>query len=153
VHQNNILYVTSEQALYVHDLYSRKLQNLYEDTTVTKTITKCAVSNDGLRIYITDADHNRLVTLDKQGNQLATLTDDDMIRPEAVHVTPGGHVFVVCSSSQTVLQISHDGRSKLATVANASDALNIPLCVIYNQQNECLLVGCGGPRIAELKLI
>ena len=153
VHQNNILYVTSEQALYVHDLYSRKLQNLYEDTTVTKTITKCAVSNDGLRIYITDADHNRLVTIDNQGNLLATLTDDDMIRPEAVHVTPSGHVFVVCSSSQTVLQISHDGRSKLATVANANYALNIPLCVIYSQQNACLLVGCWGPRIAELKLI
>jgi len=152
-HRNDLLYVTSEQVLYVYKMYGRQVKKLYEDTTDTKTTTKCAVSNDGLRIYITDADHNRLVTIDNQGNLLATLTDDDMIRPEAVHVTPGGHVFVVCSSSQTVLQISHDGRSKLATVANASHALNIPLCVIYNHQKECLLVGCWGQRIAELKLV
>jgi len=153
-YQSEQLFVTSGQALYVYKMDGQLVRKLFEDTTAQLTVSRCAVSNDADMIFITDKAHNRLVTLDNQGNILATLTDvDDVMRkPEGVHVTSQGHVFVVCTGSQTVLQISHDGKSRVQTMARNPPGISRPNCVIYHRMTQSLLVGGSDLEITELGL-
>jgi len=127
--------------IYVHNMDGDVAQKLYDNTSDKLTVYKCAVSDDGGNIYVTDRSHNRIISLDNQGNQLvATLTDDVIQRPAGVHVTPYGHVFVVCFENRRILQISQDGGSVLTSLAQNVHAVNGPRCVLFHQLNERLLV-------------
>jgi len=141
-HSDNI-YVLSGQALYKYTGDGEMVKKLYEtmtgeDTTGTCNFDSCALSNDGSIIFITDYVNDLLITVDNQGNHLATLKDVEMEEPLRVHVMPSGHVLVSCL--KTVLQISQDGDSTVGTLL--SDEAIDPLCVIYHHKKQRLLIGC-----------
>ncbi|XP_052801799.1 uncharacterized protein LOC128232338 [Mya arenaria] len=130
-HYAGQLYISSGCALYVYTMSGQKVKKLYEDNSWYNTVQKCVISNDGKRIYITNCDADELITLDNNGNKLASLTGPDIFAPR-VHVAPAGQVFVCCLNSNTVLQ---------ATLAREKDGVNGPSDLFFSSRTPlCLLL-------------
>ncbi|XP_052778749.1 uncharacterized protein LOC128216220 [Mya arenaria] len=140
-HHGNNLYISSDTVLYVHTMTGKQVKKLYEDKTGGDTVVRFAISNDGKTIYITNYSNNQLITLDNLGNKLATFTDPDLLGPAGVHVTTAGHVFVCCWTSDTVLQVDKDGKTKLATLAREQDGVYIPKALFFSSRSSSLVVG------------
>ncbi|XP_052230612.1 uncharacterized protein LOC127844446 [Dreissena polymorpha] len=140
-HHQGALYITSWTALYHYTLTGTLVKKLYEDTGGTNTVFKCALSPDGERIFVTNLTNNKLLTLAKDGALLSTFTDSDLQKPHGLHVTPAGQVLVCAQSSNTVIQVDHEGRNKLATLASNKDGESGPLSVCYNTNTDEIIVG------------
>ncbi|XP_052779587.1 uncharacterized protein LOC128216915 [Mya arenaria] len=151
-HHGGQLYISSGTALYVYTMSGRKVKKLYEDKYGGNTVRKCAISNDGKTIFITNREKHQLITLDNNGNKLALLTDPDMKGPTGVHVTPAGHVFVCCIDSDTVLQVDKDGKKKLATLARKEDGLYGPGDLLFSSSTSSLIVGGFKDTLLVIKL-
>ncbi|XP_052817767.1 uncharacterized protein LOC128243836 [Mya arenaria] len=152
-HHGGQLYIASYNALYVYTLSGQKVKMLYEDKSRGITVDKCAISNDGKSIYITNCSKHQLITLDNNGNKLALLTDHDMKKPTGVHVTPAGHVFICCRDSDTVLQVDKDGKKKLATLTRKEDGVNGPRVLFFSSRSSSLIVGGEKDTLLVVKLI
>ncbi|XP_052781446.1 uncharacterized protein LOC128217997 [Mya arenaria] len=144
------LYISSGHALYVYTMSGQKMKKLYEDKSGGTTVKKCAISNDGKTIYITNSSKHQLITLDNNGNKLASLTDPDMETPTGVHVTTAGHVFVCCWNSCTVLQVDRDGKKKLATLARK---VRRTRDLFFSSRTSSLIVGGYKDTLLGIKLI
>ncbi|XP_052778556.1 uncharacterized protein LOC128215999 [Mya arenaria] len=140
-HHSGRLYITSDTALYSYDKAGNDRRKLFEDKSDTLTVLKCAVSSDGSKIYVANYSKDQLLTLDKAGNKLATLSDPDMKSPTAIHLSPLGHVFVCSYVSNTVLQLNSEGKTKLAKLAAQSDGVKLPVSLRYSSRTSSLLVG------------
>ncbi|XP_052780966.1 uncharacterized protein LOC128217690 [Mya arenaria] len=147
------LYISSGTALYVYTMSGQKVKRLYDDISGTFTVMKCAISNDGETIYITNYTGHELITLNNKGKKQASLTDPDMKSPIGVHVTSAGHVFVCCSSSGTVLQVDKDGKKKLATLARKEDGVCRPYSLFFSSRTSSLIVGGEKDTVLVIKLI
>ncbi|XP_052269217.1 uncharacterized protein LOC127870781 [Dreissena polymorpha] len=77
-HQGN-LYFTSGTALYHYNVDGTLVSEMYEGTTPRlnsrTTVTSCAVSPDGDRIYVLNWESGQLVTLSRDGKVISKLTD------------------------------------------------------------------------------
>ncbi|KAH3897971.1 hypothetical protein DPMN_022167 [Dreissena polymorpha] len=102
-------------------------------------VYRCAVSPTGDRLYITNYDQNKLLTLARDGTLLATYTDPALYSPRGLHVTPAGQVLVCGWTSNTVLQVGWEGESKLATPEWYG--VNGPLSVCYSSTTSSIIVG------------
>jgi len=151
-HHDDHLYVTTCTALHVYDMAGGQGRQLYSDETGQDTVTRCAVSSDGSRIYITNFTH-QLITLNKDGTTLSTLTHPDMHNPATPHVTAQGHVFVTCWERNTVVQVTEkNNQQTVTTLAGANNGLTEPWSLCF-YSNTSLLVGqCDNDNIVELKL-
>ncbi|XP_052265573.1 uncharacterized protein LOC127868045 [Dreissena polymorpha] len=146
-HHQGALYITSRTALYHYTLTGTLVKKIYEDAGGAVTVFKCALSPDGERIFVTNFTNHKLLTLAKDGALLSTFTDSDLQKPHGLHVTPGGQVLVCAWTSNTVIQVDHEGRKKLATLASNKDAVRgplsvcRPLSVCYNTNTDQIIVG------------
>ncbi|XP_052778629.1 uncharacterized protein LOC128216077 [Mya arenaria] len=152
-HHGGKLYISSSTALYVYTLSGKKVKTLYEEKSGGRTVMKCVISNDGETIYITNYGTHQLITLDKNGNLLASLTDPYMTYPTGVHVTPAGHVFVCCFDSDAVMQVDKDGKKKLATLARERDGVYGPYDLFFSSRTSSLIVGGWKDTLLVIKLI
>ncbi|KAH3770400.1 hypothetical protein DPMN_171685 [Dreissena polymorpha] len=94
--------------------------------TMTRTIWKCAVSPTGDKLYISNWDHKKLLTLARDGTLLAIFIDPELAYPLGVHATPAGQVLVCGYWSNTVLQVDCVEMKKLATLATEKDGVLAP---------------------------
>ncbi|XP_052807057.1 uncharacterized protein LOC128236212 [Mya arenaria] len=140
-HYEGKLYVGSLNALYLYTTDGSLVKKVYQDTSAKVTVNHFALSTDGSKIYIPVSSHQKIVTIDTTGNILATLQDPDLDWPYSVHVSEGGHVFVCSLTSQTVVQIDHEGRKKLATLVRKGDGIYNPQAVWYSTHTGRLIVG------------
>ncbi|XP_052265753.1 uncharacterized protein LOC127868161 [Dreissena polymorpha] len=139
-HQQGALYITSRTALYHYTLTGTHVKKLYEDTRGSCTVFKCALSPDGEQIFVTNYTYNKLFTLAKNGALLSTFTNSDLQQPYGLHVTPTGQVLVCGFTSNTVIQVNHKGKKKLATLAS-KDGVSKPVSVCYNTNTDQVIVG------------
>ncbi|KAH3749406.1 hypothetical protein DPMN_183904 [Dreissena polymorpha] len=102
---------------------------------------RCAVCPTGDKLYITNDDHDKVLTLARNGSVLATFTDPALKGPEGVHVTPAGQVLVCGSLSHTIIQVDDEGRKKLAILTTKKDGVVSPHSVCYNRHTASILVG------------
>jgi len=153
VHHRGHLYVTTCTSLHVYDMADDQGRQLYSDETGKYTVNRCAVSPDGSRIYITNYTCNQLITLDKDGTTLSTLTHPELRCPATPHVTPQGHVFVTCCRRNTVVQVTEkNNQQTVTTLAGENNGLTRP-CSLCFYSNTSLLVGqWDDDNIVELKL-
>ncbi|XP_052259879.1 uncharacterized protein LOC127864229 [Dreissena polymorpha] len=86
VHHKGDLFICSYTALYKYSLSGTLVCRLYEDTSASVTVYKCAVSPTGDRLYITGY-QDKLLTLARDGTLLATYTDPALRDPLGLHVT------------------------------------------------------------------
>ncbi|KAH3779132.1 hypothetical protein DPMN_180611 [Dreissena polymorpha] len=114
---------------------------MYEDTFRYLTVGRCAVSPSGDRIYVTNYEHHKLLTLARDGTVISTFTDTELQRPWGVHVTPAGQVLVCGHFSHTVIQVDREGKKKIATLATQKDTIKYPLSVFYNWKSGSVIVG------------
>jgi len=144
------LYVTTCTSLHVYDLKSGQDRQLYSDETGQYTFYKCAVSPDGSRIYITNNTHHQLITLNKDGTKLSTLTHPELRYPCAVHVSSLGHVFISCPHRNTVVQVVGND---VSTLAGVKDGVTNPRALCFNSSSNTLVVSqYKNDNIVELKL-
>jgi len=153
-HHGGHLYVTTGTALHVYDMMAGgQSRQLYSDETGMYTVTRCAVSPDRSRIYITNYACHQLIILNKDGTTLSTLTHSELQYPVNPHVTAQGHVFVICDDLYTVVQVTEkNNQQTVTTLAGKNNGLTVPrsLCFI---SNNLLLVGQrDDDNIVELKL-
>ncbi|XP_052778552.1 uncharacterized protein LOC128215996 [Mya arenaria] len=141
VHYSGRLFITSDTALYSYDKVGQNGGTLFEDKADKLSVYTCAVSCDGSKIYIANVSKDQLLTLDREGNKLATLSDPNMKGPRAVHVSPLGHVFVCSYISNTVVQVDREGKRKLATLATQADGLVKPKSLCYSSHSSSLIIG------------
>jgi len=148
------LYIATGTALYVFDMVLGHDRQLYSDETGSVTVCRCAVSPDGSRIYVTNFDHHQLITLNKDGTTLSTLTHPELKDPACVHVSPRGHVFVSCPKLGTVVQVSmqEDATQTVTTLAGEKNELTEPFSLCFNSSSNTLVVGQWDDTIVELKL-
>ncbi|KAH3779310.1 hypothetical protein DPMN_157111 [Dreissena polymorpha] len=139
-HHQGLLYITSHNALYHYTLTGALVKKLYEDTRDRNTVFKCAVSPAGDKIYATNHDQHKLITLATDGTLISTFTDPELQNPECVHITPSGQVIVCAFKSNTVIQVDHQGKKKLATLASQKDGLCEPVSVCYNINTDQIIV-------------
>ncbi|XP_052778657.1 transcription intermediary factor 1-alpha-like [Mya arenaria] len=152
-HHGGQLYISSGTALYVYTMTGQKVKMLYEDKSDSRTVRKCAISNDGKKIYITNNIGDQLITVDSIGTKLAQLTDPDMKKPTGVQVTPAGHVFVCCLGSDIVMQVDKDGKKKLATLARERDGVYGPHGLFFSSRTSSLIVGGVKCTLLVIRLI
>jgi len=146
------LFVLSNDALYLYPTRRSEGRVLYKLEKSDFCFKRCAVSPDGTRIFISHAGHHTLTTLNSDGTVLHTFTDPEMREPIALHVSPGGHVFVGCENG-TVLQVSSDGTRKLTTIVGREDTRKCIRSLCYNTNTGDLAVGCRSSKnITMIKL-
>ncbi|KAH3693424.1 hypothetical protein DPMN_080856 [Dreissena polymorpha] len=104
-------------------------------------VYKCVVSPTGDRLYITNPEQNKLLTLARDGTLLATYSDTALRDPSGLHVTPAGQVLVCGYLSDTVIQVGWEGESKLATLATQKDGVRYPYSVCYSSTTSSIIVG------------
>jgi len=147
-HHGGQLYVTTLTALHVYNLKSGKDRQLYSHQTGEYTVARCAVTPDGSRIYITNHTHHQLITLNKDGTKLSTLTHPELQGPGRVHVSSLGHVFISCLG--TVVQVVGQD---VSTLAGKLDGVTIPRALYFNSSSNTLVVGQeDDDNILELRL-
>ncbi|KAH3749237.1 uncharacterized protein LOC127847293 isoform X2 [Dreissena polymorpha] len=139
-HQGD-LYMSCWNALYKNTLSENIVCKMYEDTSGSYTVYKCAVSPTGDKLYITNYSHNKLLTLARDGSVLATFTDHALINPNGVHMTPAGQVLVCGYWSHNMLQMDNRGRRKLATLVTLEDGVECPMSACYNRHTASIIVG------------
>jgi len=163
------LYIVGQKSLYVYDMAKGQEMTLFclqSRQGLKQTVSRmlgypdptCAVSPDGSRIFITDPDNNLIRTLNKDGTELNTLGHAELGCPEALHVTPTGHVFV-CSYSWDVADCVHlvqvldmNGEQTVKKLAGGIDGLTTPRSLFFNNSTNSLVVGQDDVTIVELKL-
>ncbi|XP_052265698.1 uncharacterized protein LOC127868122 [Dreissena polymorpha] len=152
-HHQGAVYITNGTALYHYTLTGTLVKKIYEDPAVLyTTVFKCALSPDSERIFVTNYTNNKLLTLAKDGARLLTFTDSDLQNPHSLHVTPAGQVLVCAYASKTVIQVDHEGRKKLATLASKTDGVSKPLSVCYNTNTDQIIVGEYNNKIIVIEL-
>ncbi|KAH3799957.1 uncharacterized protein LOC127839332 [Dreissena polymorpha] len=139
-HQGS-LYVTSGTTLYCYTLTGSLVKTLFEDASGSYTVLKCAVSPAGDRIYVTNYDQHKLITLATDRNLISTFTDPELQGAWDVHVTLSGQVLVCGCISNTVIQVDHEGKKKLATLVSSNDGVRNPMSVCYNTKTDKIIVG------------
>jgi len=152
-HHAGHLYVTTNTALHVYDMAGGQGRQLYSDTTRASTVFRCSVTPDGSQIYITNYTHHQLITLNKDGTTLSTLTHPELRHPITPHLTAQGHVFVTCDRRNTVVQVTEkNNQQTVTTLAGENNGLTRPCSLCFNS-NDSLLVGqLNDDNIVELKL-
>ncbi|KAH3894779.1 hypothetical protein DPMN_018938 [Dreissena polymorpha] len=115
-------------------------------------VYKCAVSSTGDRLYITDYDQNKLLTLARDGTLLATLTDPALEHPYGLHVTPAGQVLVCGFWSDAVLQVGWEGQSKLATLYTGENEGRCSRSVCYCSTTSSIIVGLWNDNILVFRV-
>ncbi|KAH3829826.1 hypothetical protein DPMN_103055 [Dreissena polymorpha] len=138
-HQGD-MYITAYTALYKYSLNGKLVSKMYEDTSDSYTVFKCAVSPTGDKLYITNNCQHKLLTLARDGSVLATFTDHALEYPFGLHVTPAGQVLVSGWGPNTILQVDSEGKRKLATLASEDGVLK-PMSVCYNRHTASIIVG------------
>ncbi|XP_052231811.1 uncharacterized protein LOC127845132 [Dreissena polymorpha] len=152
-HNQEDLYLTSNTALYKYSMNGDLENKLYEDSTGDYTVYKCTVSPSGAKIFVTNNDHNKVLTLARDEALLCTFTDPDLQSPCGINVTAQGQVLVCGELSKTLLQLDGEGRKKLATLATSRDGLNFPRSVCYNRSTASIIVGNSfGRKILVFKV-
>ncbi|XP_052235098.1 uncharacterized protein LOC127847298 [Dreissena polymorpha] len=139
-HQGD-LYITSATALYKYTLSGKLVNKMYEDTSDTYTVYKCAVSPTGDKLYITNTSHAKLLTLARDGSVLATFIDPALQWPKGLHATHAGQVLVCGNNSNTILQVDSEGKRKLATLGTKEDGVVSAWSVCYNRHTASIIVG------------
>ncbi|KAH3823908.1 hypothetical protein DPMN_125733 [Dreissena polymorpha] len=145
---------TEEMLKNLQDSYSREgvlQKKLYEDTSGGNAVFQCAVSPDGDTIYVTNYTHHKLLTLDKHGTLLASFSDPELQNSFGIYVTDAGHVIVSGYASHSILQISRDGKKKLATLLTHNDGMKNPTCVFVCKHNGSIIVGQDSDNILMFK--
>ena len=153
-HYEGSLYITADTALHVYNISSGQDRQLYSDETGKCTVYKCAISPDGSRIYITSWTSHQLITLNKDGTKLCTLTHSELQHPYGVHVTSLGHVFVCCGLN-TVVQVVRikDGKQSVKPLAREKEIFTKPIAVCFNSSTGTLLVSLyENDNIVELQM-
>ena len=152
-HYDGQQYVTTCTALHVYDMADDQGRQLYSDETGKYTVNRCAVSSDGSRIYITNYSNHQLITLDKDGTKVSTLTHPDLHNPATPYVTSQGHVFIRCRDLNTVVQVAEkNNQQTVTTLAGKNNGLTSPYSLFFNR-NDSLVVGqIDDDNIVELKL-
>ncbi|KAH3749963.1 uncharacterized protein LOC127847747 isoform X4 [Dreissena polymorpha] len=152
-HHEGDLYVTSGNALYQYTLTGTIVKKLFEDTTSSHTVYKCAVNFMGDQIYVTNREKHTLLTLAMDGKVISTFSDNDLKVPLGVHVTAGGQVLVCGYGSNTIIHVNSEGKKKLATLATEKDGVKCPCSVFYSCSNDSVLVGVANNDIIVFKVI
>ncbi|KAH3739632.1 hypothetical protein DPMN_046286 [Dreissena polymorpha] len=143
-----VLYITSGTALYHYNMTGTLVKKLFEDAGDSYTVFNCAVSPAGDRIYVTNFRQHKLLTLATDETRISTSMDPELQNPRGLHVTPAGQVLVCGNSCNTVIQVDHEGKKKLATLASQKDGLSQPASVCYNTNTHQVIVGlCGNSKI------
>ncbi|XP_052807642.1 uncharacterized protein LOC128236669 isoform X2 [Mya arenaria] len=151
-HHQGQLFVSTYNAINLYTIKGKFVKKIYEIYCDNFQVIRCAVCIDGERIYVTQPDGSKLITLDKTGQVISTLEDADLTDSIGLCVSPSGHVFVCGWESGTVLQVDQEGRQKLATTARKADGVCQPRSVWFSEQNSTLLVGNESDTITVLKL-
>ncbi|XP_052275433.1 uncharacterized protein LOC127874836 isoform X1 [Dreissena polymorpha] len=140
-HHKGELYITSGTALYHYNMTGTLVKKLFEDAGDTFTVFYCAVNPAGDKIYVTNNQQHKLLTLATDGTLISTLEHPELQCPRGVHITPAGQVLVCGYTSNTVIQVDHEGKKKLATLASQRDGLSQPASVCYNTNTHQIIVG------------
>ena len=148
------LFITSHTSLHVYNISSGQNRQIYSDETGDYTVHRCAVSPGGSRIYITNYSHDQLITLNKDGTKLFTLTHSGLQNAWDVHVISLGHVFVSCPVLCTVVKVVvvKDGTHTVTPLAGKKEGLTEPKALCFNSSTDTLVVGQFENNIVELKL-
>ncbi|KAH3876891.1 hypothetical protein DPMN_000742 [Dreissena polymorpha] len=146
------LYITSGTALYHYTLTGTLVKMLYSDTGAVDRVFMCAISPAGDRIYVTNTNQHKLITLAMDGTLISAFTDPELQEPWGVHVTPAGQVLVCGSKSQTVIQVNRRGRKKLATLVSKKDGLRFPTSICVNKNIDQITVGQNNNKIIVMEL-
>ncbi|XP_052248407.1 uncharacterized protein LOC127856311 [Dreissena polymorpha] len=154
-HKHGNLYITDGRALYLYTLDGNLVREMYKDTSGNHTVSSCAVSPDGDKIYVANISSNQLVTLSREGTVISTLTVPGLSSPIGVlpglHVTDAGQVLVCGYYTNTVAQVDRDGRKRLAEVFTENNNVIFPMSVYYSKHTRSIIVGMNNNDITVFK--
>ncbi|KAH3848008.1 hypothetical protein DPMN_090344 [Dreissena polymorpha] len=116
-----------------------KVKKLYEDTTGTFTVCKCAVGYAGDKLYVSSNYHHKLLTLASDGTVMSELSDCALQHPHTVHVTTCGQVIVCGHTSNSFIQADSKGQKKIASLLTQEGGVVKPSSVCYRENT--IIVG------------
>ncbi|XP_052269466.1 uncharacterized protein LOC127870925 isoform X2 [Dreissena polymorpha] len=151
-HHKGALYITSGTALYSYTLTGTLVKKLFEYAGGSNRVFNCAVSPAGDKIYVTNHTQYKLLTLATDGTLISSLEHPELQYQRGVHVTPAGHVLVCGFISNNIIQVDHEGKKKLATLASQKDGLSLPVSVCYNTNTQQIIIGLYSSKIIVMDL-
>lgn len=141
-HSDNELFVTdSNKSMYVYDISGDLLRTVTTDDYGQNIFSRThhvAVSDDGEKVFIADFDKG-LITVDRHGRVLSTLTHSDVRGTQGVCPDGSGGLFLCGYLSHNVVHVGRGG-NVLSEVVSESDGLTCPLSVTYDTMNNRLYV-------------
>ncbi|XP_052778472.1 uncharacterized protein LOC128215907 [Mya arenaria] len=152
-HHDNQLYVTSEAALFQYTKTGQLVKQLFKTGNADirdKNVIKCALNNDGSKIFILNKMANKILTLDRDGNVLSDIKDSEISEPCAICVSSFGYVFVACTNY--VLQIERNGRKKLTRLVKISPDCMVTSLHHVNNTNS-LIMGKNGHSKEQIDVL
>ncbi|XP_052280557.1 uncharacterized protein LOC127878150 [Dreissena polymorpha] len=139
-------YITSGAELFRYNMNFQNKIKIYEDNSNIQTVTACAVSSDGHRIYVVNSACDQLVTLTRDGAVLSILGDPALqlgiLLPSTpgVLVTDSGKVLVCGIFSNTIIEVDKDGIQRRADFLKGKYVIR-PTSVCISKITGHIIVG------------
>jgi len=143
---NGQLIVRSNTALLLYSTEGELIKQLFVEENATEyghtTEYSIDSSSDGQYIYMADFPNDQILTLDKDGNLLATYQDEKALEYIAgVCSAECGAVFVSETGAHSIMQIKKDGTQRLASLAKNNHGVYIPRALHFDNKTKRLFVG------------
>ena len=118
-----------------------------------KDLHYLAVNPDTEIIYASDAVTNTVSSITFEGKVIAVFKDSQLSRPYELTVDESGAVFVCGQETNNVQQLSSD-LTRVKTLLNENDGVNIPVGISLCQKNKrlCVLLMNGTIKVYNITM-
>ncbi|KAK3095221.1 hypothetical protein FSP39_011771 [Pinctada imbricata] len=96
------------------------------------------------KIYISDAGLNAILTLNPDGQILASFSDPQMIHPTGMTIDYQGNLYVCGKNSKNIIRIPFTSGNGASNILAQNDVISNPRAMCFYTDGETLLVACSG---------
>ncbi|XP_045196435.2 uncharacterized protein LOC123551513 [Mercenaria mercenaria] len=146
--KGNIYISDGSQNVYVYDMDGKLQRTIFQDNngeTIFSESRDITVSDDSAKIHVADS-RKGLITLSIEGNVLWQYTGSELKGAYGVCTDGDGNLLITGILSHNVMLMSQTGE-KIGPIINASDGIQSPVSVCFDQRKSRVLVTKNGNHL------
>lgn len=104
-------------------------------------------------MYYTNDFYKTVVCCDMDGKSIWTFKNVDILKsPHGISLDNSGNVYVACSSSNSVMVLSSDGKNN-KQILSQDDGLQFPCALHFDRHRNRLFVANGKQTVFEYEVV